>query len=175
MLEAISADGKQTLVNDEKLLSEDETRSSNDGRCCSASRTVQYMCVKRLLNQCPRRCSLNGAVVAVSWFPLTMGKTGQGFLPPQTHPLSQHRPQAPESPLAATDTHTHTVVNHLCVYKSLYVSGEAPQADPPPYSVSSSAHGGWSDEIRLFLKSPHFSTVSILVAVLSHSHGSNFI
>lgn len=23
-----------------------------------------------------------------------MGKTGQGFLPPLTHPLSQHRPQA---------------------------------------------------------------------------------
>lgn len=28
------------------------------------------------------------------WFPLTMGKTGQGFLLPLTHPLSQHRPQA---------------------------------------------------------------------------------
>lgn len=31
--------------------------------------------------------------IPMSWFPHTMGKTGQGFLLPLTHPFSQHRPQ----------------------------------------------------------------------------------
>ena len=40
-----------------------------------------------------------------------MGKTGQGFLPPQTHPLSQHRPRTSSlhwQRQSHTNTHTHT-------------------------------------------------------------------
>lgn len=47
-----------------------------------------------ILNQLPWCCCyVNGVVRATSWLFLTMGKTGQGFLPPQTHPFSQHSPR----------------------------------------------------------------------------------
>lgn len=62
-----------------------------------------------ILNQLPWCCCyVNGVVRATSWLFLTMGKTGQGFLPPQTHPFSQHS-TVPESRVSTgSDSRTPT-------------------------------------------------------------------
>lgn len=90
----------------------------------------KYLHCKWMLNQYqPRRYSEKQAVIPMSWFSLTMGKAGQGFLPPQTHPFSQHRPQD-LSLHGQRQSHSHAV-NHLSVYNSLGDSGEAYHTDLP--------------------------------------------
>lgn len=150
-------------VNDEKLWSEDKTRSANDGTCCSVSRTVQNMCVKRLLNHRPRRCSLNQAGVANlpgSLSPWERQGRASCRLRHIRFPNTDPWPRVS----TGSDRHScaHTQQWATCVY-SLCVSGGAVHADPPPFSPVSTSwsltliSSVWSGEILLFQNSLHLS------------------